>query len=180
MRVNDQAVSFGEKAAAQSGGEYGAATAGAPWSATATQAAARAPIHRKRTGHLFSKMRYISAQLVGYLENGVWLDYAANANAQATALADGLTSLHGFSTLYPTQINMVHIEMPVGIMEAMQAEGFGIAPRRLRPGDETSGLRYCRLVTSWSTTSVDVAHFVARATALLQEEMATAPINMDE
>eukprot|EP01050_Picozoa_sp_SAG11_P037263 SAG11_NODE_14608_length_606_cov_0.708087_2_plen_149_part_00 len=84
-------------------------------------------------GHLFSKMRYISAQLVGYLEGGVWIDYAANANAQAASLGKGLEALDGFGCLYPTQINMVHVEMPLHVMEAMQDEGFGIAARRLRP-----------------------------------------------
>ena len=65
--------------AQQSAGEYSTGSAGpadlrvqAPWSLTVGQAAARVPIHRKRTGHLFSKMRYISAQLVGYLSGDVW------------------------------------------------------------------------------------------------------------
>ena len=185
------------EAAAQTAGEYG--TGGpvdlrlqAPWSTTPEQAAGRAAIHRKRTGHLFSKMRFISAQLVGYLEGDVWRAYARNANEQAAALADGLSALPDFALLYPStiailsrfglcacersfsksmiavaaEINMLHIEMPLGVMEALQAEGFGIQPRRMRPGDDESGLRYCRLVTSWSTGDDDVAHLIARAQVL--------------
>ena len=64
------------------------------------------------------------------------------------------------------EINMLHIEMPLGVMEALQAEGFGIQPRRMRPGDDESGLRYCRLVTSWSTSDDDVAYLIARAQVL--------------
>lgn len=62
-----------------------------------------------------------------------------------------------------TEINMVHIEMPVTVLEALQADGFGLAPRRMRPGDEESGLRYSRLVTSWSTTAADVQHLIDSA-----------------
>ena len=32
---------------------------------------------RKRGGHLYSKMRYISAQLLAYIEDGLWLSMAA-------------------------------------------------------------------------------------------------------
>ena len=64
---------------------------------------------------------------------------------------------------------MVHIEMPVRVLEALQADGFGLAPRRIRPGDEESGLRYARLVTSWSTTAADVQHFVDSAASHLVE-----------
>ena len=102
-------TSAGEHAAAQIAGEYSTGADGppdlrvqAPWSLTVDQAANRAPIHRKRTGHLFSKMRFISAQLVGYLEGDVWQQYASNANIQAAALAQGLAALPGFSLLYPT------------------------------------------------------------------------------
>jgi threonine aldolase len=98
----------------QGGGEYSGGTswshAEVPWAATSGQAAARAPIHRKRTGHLFSKMRFISAQLVGYLDQQVWRRNATNANAMAAAIATGLGLLPGFSILYPTQINMREYE----------------------------------------------------------------------
>ena len=52
----------------------------------------------------------------------------------------------------------------------MQDEGFGVAARRIRPGDEESGLRYARLVTSWSTTADDIGHFIERAAAYLAVE----------
>jgi threonine aldolase len=64
---------------------------------------------------------------------------------------------------------MVHIEMPVDVLEALQADGFGLAPRRMRPGDKESGMRYARLVTSWSTTTADVQHFIDSAVSHLAE-----------
>ena len=45
---------------------------------------------RKRAGHLLSKMRFLSAQLVAMLEDGRWLRHAAHANAMADRLAAGL------------------------------------------------------------------------------------------
>jgi threonine aldolase len=38
---------------------------------------------RKRAGHLFSKMRYVAAQWLAYLEDDLWLRLAARANAHA-------------------------------------------------------------------------------------------------
>lgn len=42
---------------------------------------------RKRSGHLLSKMRFVSAQLLAYIENGRWLDMASHSNSQAARFA---------------------------------------------------------------------------------------------
>jgi threonine aldolase len=42
---------------------------------------------RKRAGHLWSKMRFLSAQLLAYLSDDLWLNNARHANAMAEALA---------------------------------------------------------------------------------------------
>ena len=47
-------------------------------------------LRRKRGAHLFSKHRYLSAQMQGYLADDLWLDSAAKANASAAKLAIGL------------------------------------------------------------------------------------------
>ncbi|TKA95461.1 low specificity L-threonine aldolase, partial [Cereibacter changlensis] len=49
-------------------------------------------LRRKRGAHLFSKHRYLSAQMQGYLEDDLWLDLAARANAAAARLAEGLAA----------------------------------------------------------------------------------------
>ena len=43
---------------------------------------------RKRSGHLLSKMRYVSAQLLAYIQDDLWLNMAGNANRQAARFAD--------------------------------------------------------------------------------------------
>jgi threonine aldolase len=50
----------------------------------------RAERLRKRGGHLLSKMRYVSAQLLAYIENDLWLDLAGHANSQAARFADAV------------------------------------------------------------------------------------------
>ena len=46
-------------------------------------------LRRKRAGHLFSKHRYLSAQMQAYLEGDLWLDLARRANAATGQGAGG-------------------------------------------------------------------------------------------
>ena len=48
--------------------------------------AASFPFLRKRGGHTLSKGRFLGAQMLAYLEGGLWLDLAARANAAAQSL----------------------------------------------------------------------------------------------
>src|SRR5690606_14588806 len=65
------------------------------------------PFRRKRAGHLFSKMRFLSAQLEAYLAGDLWLRNASHSNAMAARLGEGLTRLKGVRLLYPVQANEV-------------------------------------------------------------------------
>jgi threonine aldolase len=40
-------------------------------------------LRRKRAAHLFSKHRYLSAQMLAYLENDLWIELASKANKAA-------------------------------------------------------------------------------------------------
>lgn len=62
---------------------------------------------RKRAGHLFSKMRFASAQFDGYLTNDHWLDNARHANAMAQRLASGFASKPDARLAWPCQSNEV-------------------------------------------------------------------------
>ena len=62
-------------------------------------------LRRKRAGHLASKMRYLAAQMDGWLEDGLWLALARQANAMATRLARGIAP---FATpMHPVEANMI-------------------------------------------------------------------------
>ena len=68
-------------------------------------------LRRKRAGHLWSKQRYLSAQLNACLEDGLWLRHARHANALATRLSQGLER-HGIRRVQAVEANEVFAEFP--------------------------------------------------------------------
>ncbi|MGB7451231.1 MAG: beta-eliminating lyase-related protein [Lysobacterales bacterium] len=64
---------------------------------------------RKRSGHLLSKMRYVSAQLLAYVENGHWLEMAGHANRQAAKFAEAVENHAEARLEYPVQANEVFL-----------------------------------------------------------------------
>ena len=113
-------------------------------------------LRRKRAGHLFSKHRYLSAQMEAYLQGGLWLRLAAQANAMAARLADGIADLPGVTLRHPVQANILFPEWPAGTHA--RAEAAGAVYYRF-PAPE--GRERARLVTSWSTTGADVDAMIA-------------------
>ncbi|MQX37848.1 threonine aldolase family protein [Roseospira navarrensis] len=115
---------------------------------------------RKRSGHLLSKSRFVSAQVLAYLEDDLWRRNAAHANAMARRLADGLAALPGVDPGAPPAANMVFPILPDGLREGLRARGalFLDWPAE-RPGK-------VRLVTSHATRADDVDAFLEAARAL--------------
>jgi len=114
---------------------------------------------RKRGGHLFSKMRFLSAQLEAYLTDGLWLTNARHANAMARRLVAGLTTLKGTQLLYPVDANEIFVILPPRMHVALQAAGAQYHPW---PSDRP-GERAFRLVTAFDTDSADVDRFLSIA-----------------
>jgi threonine aldolase len=127
--------------------------------------AAEFELRRKRGGHLWSKMRFLSAQLIAYLENDLWLRNAGHANAMAARLGAGLTELPGVRLVQKAQANELFVEMPERLIVALLADGFEFY-RWAAPAGVTGSV--VRLVTSFCTTEQDVDALVgaARATSL--------------
>lgn len=100
----------------------------------------------KRAGHVTSKMRFQSAQLIAYLTDGLWHRLAANSNATMARLWTGLQGL-GVSALNRPDVNMLFAQVDDRV--ATELEAAGLAFYRIRPG-------VIRLVTSWQTTDDDV------------------------
>ncbi len=120
-------------------------------------------LRRKRGGHLFSKYRYLAAQMDAYLEEDRWLRLATQANAMARRLAEGLAARPDAGLLHPTEANMVFARFPRAVHRRLQAAGarYYLWPfdQSLEgPGEEPVS---CRLVCSWSTTAADVDGFLA-------------------
>ncbi|WP_158046321.1 threonine aldolase family protein [Skermanella pratensis] len=112
---------------------------------------------RKRAGHLFSKMRFLSAQLDAYLEGGLWLRLATHANAMADRLAAGLTALPGAALRDPVEANEIFISLPEPVTAGLLERGYGFY-RWDGP--------VVRLVTAWNTSAEDVDRMIADARAL--------------
>jgi threonine aldolase len=105
---------------------------------------------RKRTGHLWSKMRFIAAQLQAYLADDLWLRNAAHANRMAASLGDGLAAIDGITLAHPVEANEVFALMPEELIAALEAEGVGLHrwPTSVAP--------MARLVAAFDTTEEDV------------------------
>lgn len=114
---------------------------------------------RKKGGHLVSKMRFVSAQLHAFVEDGLWLQAAARANALAQTLAEGLRPLGGVRIVGAVQTNMVFADMPVELAARLRAAGAIFYDWTPPEG----GRVLVRLATSFATPPDDVAKFIAIA-----------------
>lgn len=119
-------------------------------------------LRRKRGGHLFSKMRFVSAQMEAYLSDGLWLRLADRANTMADRLAAGIATVPDARLLTTHAANMLFVEMTLAQHRRLQAAGARYYPW---PGgqDEEAGddapFR-ARLVCSHQTTEADVDRFI--------------------
>jgi threonine aldolase len=120
-------------------------------------AAAELLYRTKRAGHVTSKMRFQSAQLIAYLTNGLWLRLAAHSNRQMERLAAGLAGL-GVGFVNRPDVNMVFAMVEDEAATRLEAEG--VLFYRISPG-------VIRLVTSWQTTDADIDQAVARFAGVL-------------
>jgi threonine aldolase len=115
---------------------------------------------RKRAGHLMSKLRFVSAQLVAYLKNGLWLENARHANAMALRMAEGLKTVNGAKLLHRVEANELFVALPEETVASLESQGFYFYRWPLLAAE--SGVTI-RLVTCFATSSADVDEFIAAA-----------------
>lgn len=111
-------------------------------------------IRAKRAGHMPPKARYLAAQMSAYLQNGLWLELAANANAAAAALSDVL-SAHGAVLRHPVDGNEIFADLDQEAVRRLEATG--AAFHRWPDGS-------IRFVCSWATGEGEIRN-VARVLA---------------
>lgn len=110
---------------------------------------AAATLHRrKRAGLLFSKGRYLAAQVLAMLEDDLWLDNARAANARAGELA----AAAGSRLIHPVEANEVFLRATPAEAAALRAQGFDFY-------DWAAG--EIRLVTAWDSPADQVAALAA-------------------
>jgi threonine aldolase len=113
-------------------------------------------LRRKRAGHLLSKSRFVSAQLLAYVESGVWRRNAERANALARRIGEAARA----RLLEPVEANEVFVELGVKDKASLRAAGFEFYDW----GPPASG--EVRLVASWDQNERHVAALCAALTAL--------------
>jgi threonine aldolase len=113
---------------------------------------------RKRGGHLWSKMRFLSAQLLAYFSDELWLKNARQANAMAEAMAQGLRSLPAARVLHPVHANEIFVELPEKTVVALESAAFKFYRWPLHQSDRGIAIR---LVTSYMTQGAEVEAFLA-------------------
>jgi threonine aldolase len=84
----------------------------------------------RRAGQTWSKMRFAAAQLIAYVENGLFLRLAAQANALASRLGRELAAIPGVSLMAPVDANLVFVAMAEPAIDALAAAQVRFARRR--------------------------------------------------
>jgi threonine aldolase len=101
---------------------------------------------RKRAGHLFSKGRYAAAQLLAYVQDGLWLKLAERTNDLARRLGESA----GAYLSEPVESNQVFIKPGAAALAKLRAAGAEFYDW----GAQGSG--EARLVVSWNQSQADV------------------------
>lgn len=79
--------------------------------------------HRKRGGHLLSKMRYVSSQLLAYIKDDLWLDLAGHANRQAQKFAEFIDAHDSAQLEFPVGANEVFVRWTAADFVQLEADG---------------------------------------------------------
>ena len=119
-------------------------------------------LRRKRAGHLFSKHRYLSAQMAAYLRDDLWRDLAGRANAKAADLRSRLSAAPEVGILNEVTANMIFFDAPRRLHQRLQDSGAVYHITRgdmetAKPDDILTG----RLVCDWSLPEAEISRFAA-------------------
>jgi threonine aldolase len=122
--------------------------------------ARRAEYLRKQVTQLASKMRFVAAQFLALLSDGLWLRLAGHANAMARQLHATTTGVPGVALDGPPQVNSLFPILAAEVSKPLQDWSF------FWPWDPSR--RQFRWMTAWDTTDDDVARFGAGIAAVAQ------------
>jgi len=119
-------------------------------------------LRRKRGGHLFSKHRYLSAQMNAYLQDELWLALAQHSNAMGSKLSKKISALADSTILHPTDANVVFANLPRAVHRKAQDAGavYSLVPFYASLDGPGGELLPARLVCSWSTTDGDIDQLI--------------------
>jgi Threonine aldolase len=108
--------------------------------------------YRKQTTQLYSKMRFISAQFIPYLNENIWLDNARKSNAAAQKLVDEMAGVKGIEITQRVQSNALFFILPKAVTDKLRERYFFY--------DWDESRNEMRLVCSWDTSDEDIRNFM--------------------
>jgi threonine aldolase len=117
---------------------------------------------RMRGGQLVSKSRYLGAQMLAYLKDGLWLENARMANGLAKELAEGLRQFNHIRIPNPVGANEVFAVMPRALNDKLLASGakfYDWMPDSLGTGISEDEI-FVRFVLSFATPKEDVGNLL--------------------
>lgn len=117
-------------------------------------------LRRKRGAHLFSKHRYLSAQMAAYLDGDLWREMARQANENAARLTRGLRA-EGAEFLHTPQANMIFARFPRATHQKLHDAG---AKYYLWDGaldGDPDDMIAARLVCDWSMDEAGIDAFLS-------------------
>jgi len=116
---------------------------------------------RKQGMQLASKMRFIAAQYIAYLNEDLWKVCAKHANTMALELEKRIRTVEGVTITQKVESNGIFVIMPEDVAERLRREYF------FYPWNEE--ISEYRLMTSWDTTSDDITQFADRLSVMMSE-----------
>lgn len=111
---------------------------------------------RKRGGHLFSKGRYAAAQLLAYIDSGLWLKLATRANMLAARIGEAAAPWLSA----PVQTNQIFFKPGAERVARLRAAGVEFLDWGARGSGEV------RLVVSWCQPEAEVDALVKLLTSM--------------
>ena len=108
---------------------------------------------RKQSMQLYSKMRFISAQFIAYLEDNLWLKLAKNANDMAVYLYEQLKQIDCITITQKPAANAIFLILPENKKEIIREQYF------FYDWDEITG--EIRFMTSFDTNKEDIDQLIA-------------------
>jgi threonine aldolase len=114
---------------------------------------------RKQGMQLTSKMRFIAAQFIAYLENDLWKRNAGHSNMMAQRLFEAVKEIPEVRVTQKVQSNGIFAIIPKEVIPALKKEFF------FYEWDENIG--EVRWMTSFDTTQEDINRFVGKLKELI-------------
>ena len=107
---------------------------------------------RKQSAQLYSKMRFMSAQLEAFLTNDLYLRIASQANAMAKLLAEKVADISAISITQKVEVNAVFAILPRPLIDELM--------KKYMFYEWNEAANEIRWMCSFDTTEQDIEEFV--------------------